>query len=712
MIATLALSLLVAQAPPATLRRFALVVGANDGGRERVTLRYANTDARAMSKVLTQLGGVDARDVLVVEDPSPSSLAQALDALQGRLAGEQAGTSRLEVFFYYSGHSDEEGLLLKGERLPYTTLRAKLEALPAVVRIAVLDSCASGALNLLKGGAPRPSFLVDASSSLSGHAFLTSSSADEAAQESERLKASIFTHFFLSGLRGAADTSRDGRVTLAEAYQYAFAETLARTTSTSAGPQRPGWDIQLVGTGDLVLTDLRAADSKLVLDAQLGGRVNVLGANGGLVVEVAKTAGKPVELGLEAGEYRVVVDDGAGHIGEAKLTLASQGSQVLSKSSLTSTSIEATVRRGDAPERPYLPVDVAFVPPLSISGGFSQPPRVNFGFGVIGVRVGAVDGVVIGSVGAWVDDALNGLGIGGALLKTGSLTGVGLGGAVLVATGDVTGVTASAVTIATKNLTGLHPAAVSIAGGNMVGAQLSAANFAGGDVRGTQLGVVNVAGGTFGGLQGSVLNIAAGEAWGAQVGVLNIGGDVTGTQIGVLNIAKSVSGTQIGVVNIAQTSDAPIGLLNIITRGNLHLAAWTNETSVVNVAVKAGGKNVYSFLMGGLNPRGANGRINLSYGLGLGVRARFGRWYGELEGSFEDLHQPGLAWQSSVFSTGARLNVGFQLFERMAVFAGPQFHTHIAINTMQDVRTLSPWGFDVSDRVKLVPGFVLGAQFL
>jgi hypothetical protein len=35
-----------------------------------------------------------------------------------------------------------------------------------------------------------------------------------------------------------------------------------------------------------------------------------------------------------------------------------------------------------------------------------------------------------------------------------------------------------------------------------------------------------------------------------------------------------------------------------------------------------------------------------------------------------------------------------------------------SITNDQDVRTLSPWGFDVSPRVRLVPGFVLGAQFL
>ncbi len=726
MMLPLVLSLLVSQAPEVTLRRFALIAGANDGGAGRVTLRYANSDARAMSKVLTQLGGVDPRDILLVEDPSPSQLSQALDALSLRLRDAKSGPSRVEVFFYYSGHSDEEGLLLKGDRYSYAALRGKLDGLPAEVRIAVLDSCASGALNLLKGGAPRPSFLVDASSSLSGHAFLTSSSADEAAQESERLKASIFTHFFLSGLRGAADVSRDGRVTLAEAYQYAFSETLARTTSTRAGPQRPGWDIQLVGTGDLVLTDLRASDAKLVLGAEVGGRVNVLGANGGLVVEVAKAAGKSVELGLEAGEYRVVVDDGAGHVGEARLTLAPQSSQVLERSALTSTTLEATVRRGDEPH-PYLPVEVAFVPPLSIAGLMSAPPRVNFGLGVIGVRVGAVDGALLGSVFSWSDDTLRGLGVGGAFLKTGSLTGVGLSGAALVATGDVTGLTGSVVTIATGKLIGLHPSAASVAIGDVTGAQLGVATFSGGDVRGlqagvleialgevrgAQLGVANYAGRGFGGFQAGVANLGWADSWGAQIGVLNVGGDVTGTQIGLLNIAKNVKGAQIGLLNIAQTSTAPVGLLNIITRGKFNFAAWTSETAVANVALKLGSPNVYSYVSAGLNPRGPTGHSNVALGLGLGARLHFGRWYGELEGGVDALQPLGLPWVGSTLSSTARINVGFQLFDALAIFAGPHLDVVTAVTNDQDVRTLSPWGFDVSPRVRLVPGFVLGAQFL
>src|SRR6185295_3750889 len=37
------------------LRRFALILGANDGGRERTRLRYAVADARAFAQVLQNL---------------------------------------------------------------------------------------------------------------------------------------------------------------------------------------------------------------------------------------------------------------------------------------------------------------------------------------------------------------------------------------------------------------------------------------------------------------------------------------------------------------------------------------------------------------------------------------------------------------------------------------------------------------------------------
>lgn len=697
-------------APEQTLRRFALFAGANDGGRGRVTLRYAAADARAMAKVMTALGGVDPRDVVELEDPSVAELSTAFDALAGRLKQAAAEHVRVEVFFYYSGHSDEDGLLLKGARLAYADLRKRLDGLPADVRIAVLDSCASGALTLLKGGAPRPSFLVDASSSLSGHAFLTSASADEAAQESERLKASIFTHYFLSGLRGAADSSRDGRVTLTEAYQYAFAQTLARTTSTQAGPQRPGYDIQLVGTGDLVLTDLRASSARVVLDADLSGRVYVLGADGSLVVEVAKAAGKPVELGLEPGQYKLVLDEGGKQVAQAQLDLGAQSSRTLTRDGLTRSEIEPTVLRGDEP-RPHLYGDVSFVPPLSFAGFFGRPPLVNFELGVVASRVGALEGLMISSAVGWVDDDARGVAVTGGFLRAGSLTGIGVTGGLLISSGNTLGVTAAPLVISGGDLVGLHTNVASLALGEEYGLQLSALNLGLGGVRGGQVATVAWAADHMTGAQLGVVDVVTGRATGLQLGVLNIGGTVTGAQIGLVNIASAVHGLQLGLLNIAQTSDAPVGLLNIITKGEFHLTAWTNETSVANAALKIGGEHVYSLLTLGFNPRGSM-HPSWSYGLGLGVRNRWGSWYGELEAGAESLHELGGPWnEEQVLSTGLRLNVGYQVFKGVAVFAGPQLFTVIGLGTSQ-VSGLAPWGYDLSGRVKLVPGFVLGAQFL
>ena len=175
-----------------------------------------------------------------------------------------ANAPRTEVVVYYSGHADEKGLLLGEDRYSYRSLRDRLDQIPADVRIAVLDACASGAFTRVKGGKRRAPFLIDEATSTRGHAFLTSSAATEVAQESDRIRASYFTHYLVSGLRGAADSSGDGRITLNEAYQFAFSETLGRTVDSKGGAQHPSYDINMSGTGDVVMTDVRQLSATLV----------------------------------------------------------------------------------------------------------------------------------------------------------------------------------------------------------------------------------------------------------------------------------------------------------------------------------------------------------------------------------------------------------------------------------------------------------------
>ncbi|MFP2924274.1 caspase domain-containing protein [Pyxidicoccus sp. 3LG] len=279
-----------AEAPDVTLRRFALIVGSSEGGPGRERLRYAGSDALAMSRVLEELGGVAAADRVLLLESDRGSLLRAMERMKVLVEDAAALGVRRELVLYYSGHSDGDGLLPRGERLSYDDLRRGLGAVPVDVRIAILDSCGSGALTRYKGGVRRPAFLTDTASQVRGHAYLASSSADEVAQESDSIGASFFTHFLVTGLRGAADVSGDGRVTLNEAYQFAFHETLARTERSQGGPQHAAYDIQLAGSGDLVLTDLREGTARLTVAADVQGRLFVRDWGNQLVAELAEAS--------------------------------------------------------------------------------------------------------------------------------------------------------------------------------------------------------------------------------------------------------------------------------------------------------------------------------------------------------------------------------------------------------------------------------------
>ncbi|GBU22853.1 hypothetical protein R80B4_02765 [Fibrobacteres bacterium R8-0-B4] len=216
--------------PP--VRRYLLSIGSNDGGHDRVLLRYAVADASAFAAVLTEMGGIDKRDAAVLADPAKERLLKAFTVLEAAIAKDASGGGRSEVFVYYSGHADADGLKLGGETLGWRDFRNAVNSLGADVRVAIVDACGSGAITRSKGGAARPAFLSDASADMKGYAFLASSNADESSQESDRIKSGYFTHALLSGMRGAADLTGDGTVTVNEAYQYAFNETLRSTRRT------------------------------------------------------------------------------------------------------------------------------------------------------------------------------------------------------------------------------------------------------------------------------------------------------------------------------------------------------------------------------------------------------------------------------------------------------------------------------------------------
>jgi hypothetical protein len=343
-----------ATAAPAspTLRRFALIIGSNNGGTIRERLRYAGHDASTIADVLQQLGGVNQVDLSLLSEPDAGDLDRAFDSLSDRVREERKRGRRIELVVYYSGHADESGILIGGAHYDYGRLRQRIRAVPADVHIAIVDSCASGSFTRIKGGTRMPPFLRDSSNQVQGFAFLSSSSADEDAQESDRIGASFFTYFFVAALRGAADRNHDGKITLTEAYQFAYEQTLGRTQNTTHGPQHPAYDMHLSGTGDVVITDLRSTESALVLPAALRGRVTVVDATGRVAVELTKEAGEPLSLALPNQTYTVHVDNGAGEFA-ATVTLDHVGEIAFEEGALRRVAAEDTVARRAHRDRPH-----------------------------------------------------------------------------------------------------------------------------------------------------------------------------------------------------------------------------------------------------------------------------------------------------------------------------------------------------------------------
>ena len=100
---------------------------------------------------------------------------------------------------------------------------------------------------------------------------MASSTAEELSQESDELKASYFTHHLVTALRGAGDGDGDGRVSLDEAYRYAYRRTLASTARTQVGEQHVTLETDLAGQGEVPVTFPAEARAQLDLPAPARG---------------------------------------------------------------------------------------------------------------------------------------------------------------------------------------------------------------------------------------------------------------------------------------------------------------------------------------------------------------------------------------------------------------------------------------------------------
>jgi len=282
--------------------RYALLVGNSSAAGNYAELKYVQNDLAALSDILTDFCGFAKQHVVILYNQTPQDFERALADFSGRMAGSKDNMFLL----YYSGHADVANLKMGSGDFPLMTLKEKLTAFPSDIRIGIFDACQSGSFTRIKGGRLEEPFLFRDDGKTKGQVILCSSSINENAQESDLYGNSIFTFHFVNALRGSGDMAGDGRITLGEAYQYAYNHTISSTAGTSGGIQHPSYQFRIQGEGDIVLADLNIRTRGILFGNDVSGDLTILSDKGIVVADLTKKENSAVMIALRPGTYKII----------------------------------------------------------------------------------------------------------------------------------------------------------------------------------------------------------------------------------------------------------------------------------------------------------------------------------------------------------------------------------------------------------------------
>ncbi len=230
--------------------------------------------------------------------------------------------------------------------------------------------------------------------------------------------------------------------------------------------------------------------------------------------------------------------------------------------------------------------------PLSTNG--MEAPRIINKFSlqaIMGISAG-IDGLELAGIASVVNGDVKGIQASGCLnTSAGKAQGVQATGCVNMVSGDFQGLQSSGVINMARNVNGIQATGM--------------ANMAIGKMQGIQFsGFINMAD-SLRGIQGAGFMNLAQQTKGVQFsGFINIAGNIEGIQgAGFINIAQNVDGVQMsGFINIADSSDCPIGIINLIKKGKKTFNLQTNQFNDVNLSFKSGGRKMFGIIGIGYNP--------------------------------------------------------------------------------------------------------------
>ncbi|NTD97651.1 hypothetical protein G6M26_08460 [Agrobacterium tumefaciens] len=219
-------------------------------------------------------------------------------------------------------------------------------------------------------------------------------------------------------------------------------------------------------------------------------------------------------------------------------------------------------------------------------------------------------------------------------------------------------------------------------GGKAKGTQFAGfINTYGSDSRSAIAGFSNIAKGNSGLQLAGFLNLTSQKVSALQAsGFLNKAADVKGAQIaGFINIAKKVKGIQLaGLINVADSSDYPIGIINIVKNGEKSIALTTNQNLTAMATFRSGGKILYGIIGAGYNFINKDAIYALEAGLGANsFQSRHFRLRTELTASSLQNFKKG-----NYFKSTLQFYPAWRAGKHLELFAGPSFN-FISANTTE-----------------------------
>ena len=211
-----------------------------------------------------------------------------------------------------------------------------------------------------------------------------------------------------------------------------------------------------------------------------------------------------------------------------------------------------------------------------------------------------------------------------------------------------------------------------------------------------------------------ITNIAKGTYKGVQfAGLLNTSKDITGLQFaGLLNIAGKVRGVQFaGLLNIAEESDCPIGLVNIVKRGEMGIALTYDILGNGIVSFCSGGKYTYGIIGFGYNHK-LSGDNKTVAEAGYGVHIPCYSWF-QINNEFK---VTSTATSDKPFLNASySLLPSFKIKKHYNIFGGASLN--YSTTTEMDNQTLFPqnnlWKKHTDNRLQqLFIGYLVGIQYI